>query len=104
MVVRHNLEEKAVFKMKDKVGWSSQSGGYFTKKIGRIVGVIPPNCSPEQAIRVEAARYNASTAYGGGRRRKEESYLVLVESTGRNGKPRKPVLYWPLTQKLHKVM
>lgn len=89
------------FQLGDKVTWVSQANGGHTRKVGMVVGVIPPGREGADRLRhhidalVKAGTHRSS--YGGGLSRDHESYLVEVVV----GTPRaKRVLYWPVTKLL----
>mgnify|MGYP006969506354 CR=1 FL=1 len=85
-------------KVGDKVIWRSQAAGTPKVKEGTIVGVIPTYVNPQLVIHDFCSEYGASSAFGFGKERNHESYVVLVK----NGK-RKPKIYWPRVSKLSLV-
>ena len=80
------MREKLKFKVGDYVVWSSQAGGVWKHKIGRVAQVVEAMGMPNRAKFISLYRKN-----GVGLPRKEESYVVqLIE----NGKL-KNRFYWP---------
>ncbi len=81
-------------KIGDKVRWTSQAGGHEKVKEGEIIRVIPPYG--------DVLNYmfeGSNSAYGGGYRRDQESYLVRVKGEGK----RKATIYWPIVKKLQLI-
>jgi len=72
-------------KVGDVVSWISQSQGFKTRKMGKIVAVVPAGVDPHTCI---PAGYHCNSSAGYGMHRREESYLVEVEGKGK-------ALYWP---------
>lgn len=95
-----------MFKIGDRVTWSSQSGGYRTDKTGTVVGIVPagrrlgllkylqtvPDGKDARAI------YNTGPIDGAGLARNHESYLVEVK-TGKTDAAKKSI-YWPRVSRL----
>jgi len=84
-----------MFKVGDKVRWSSQARGSHTKKTGTVVAVVQGGVDPKAAHFLKAAGVlNLSRMFDGWPRH-EVSYLVTV----RTGKTEKAALkvYWPRT-------
>lgn len=79
-----------MFKIGDKVQWTSQSGGSSKTKIGMVVKIIKNGSRPSP----DEIRYP-------GRARYHDSYLVSVK-TGKTEKA-KEKLYWPIVSKLQSV-
>jgi len=82
--------------MKIKVGsivkWTSQSGGHVTKKLGKVVAIVPVEGSPYSQM-PDGFRDNSYSGYG--IPRDHVSYLVQVGKSKR--------LYWPLVKNLEVV-
>ncbi len=85
-----------MFKVGDKVYWSSQSRGFDTDKVGEVVAIVPAGQHIRPVRFVET--YNVS-AMGYGCPRDHESYLVAVQ-TGKTPQAKKS-LYWPRVKSLH---
>ena len=88
------------FSVGDEVEWISQAGGHWTTKQGEVVAVIPAGDPINKHLCRVMHDFNIwrkHLAYGGGFRRSEESYLVLI---GRNDPNVKTMLYWPRTKHL----
>jgi hypothetical protein len=76
-----------MFKIGDRVAWSSQAHGTWQKKVGVVERVCPPHHSPTDII----------PNCGGWR--EHESYVIRVGArAGVKGK-----LYWPIASKLRKA-
>lgn len=105
------------FKVGDHVRWDSQSGGYWKRKSGEVVAVIPPRGIPRdhldythggvvlkdhlRALYAQGKGRNEAETFreksGGGLGRNEESYLVAVRTVpGRLTR----TLYWPVAKLL----
>lgn len=85
-----------MFKVGDKVKWSSQAQGSWRTKTGTVVEVVSPGNLPTRERFV-----SLYTGAGCGSPRKHESYVVEVyanpeKKTGRS-------FYWPLANKLRIV-
>ena len=78
-----------MFKIGDKVSWTSSAGGISKTKTGEVVHIISSKKYPN--FRMLNDKYKSKDAYGGGIFRDHESYIILVPHQ-RNGKP---TLYWP---------
>jgi hypothetical protein len=83
-----------LFKVGDKVTWSSQANGHRTTKVGTVVDVVPSGERPEwhkRAVEISSAwsRKNMSGP------RKHESYLIVTHNPKR--------LYWPVVDRLRLV-
>jgi len=99
------------FQIGDTVEWSSSSNGSERLKQGKIVYIFPPNIRPalypERTLLPEIEEFlkqkklSFSTSFlGGGPKRDEESYLIIVPGgTGRS----KNRLYWPKVSWLKKI-
>lgn len=70
-----------MFKVGDRVSWSSQSGGYWKDKTGEVIEVVAPKSRPSKHI--------GSTALP----RDKESFVVIVGKT----------TYYPVASKLKAV-
>ena len=81
------------------VQWSSQAGGVWKEKQGKIVAVVPDQANPINSGAISSFRDTHRIRLGGGMGRNGESYLVEVLAPGKG----KPSLYWPLTSKLTEV-
>jgi hypothetical protein len=88
-----------MFKLGDKVTWSSQAGGCFKTKTGIVVAIVQPGVDPGKLHFLKAAGVATLSSRFYGWPRKEISYLVAV----RVGKTEKssPVIYWPIVKKLN---
>jgi len=78
-----------MFKVGDKVIWTSSAAGYTRTKMGNVVAVLPPGGHPT-ALVMEVAPFTIPR--GAGTARGHESYLVSV--AGRRE------LYWPVASLL----
>lgn len=78
-----------------QVSWWSQAGGSLTKKVGKIVEVVPANRFPNWDHYPGHNKID-----GGGLFRNHTSYLVEVPQP----RKRKPKLYWPLVKHLVEVI
>jgi hypothetical protein len=82
------------------VQWSSQAGGCWKEKQGKIVAVVPTNTNPIRGgISAQFNETHRSTIDSRSLGRPGESYLVEVLALGKG----KPALYWPLASKLTEV-
>ena len=79
-----------------EVYWESGAGYGWTRKRGKIVAVIPAGIDPTSAVMSALKEHGARSAFGGGRARGHDSYLVLVPHHGKG----KPTIYWPLVSSL----
>ena len=80
------------FKVNDLVTWTSQANGSQLTKTGRIIAVVPTRTTPYKLLSPEILdQYNCAAVDARSLFRKEESYLVAVETGGKA----KPKLYWP---------
>lgn len=97
-------KENPVFKIGDKVTWSSQSGGSTTTKSGEVAGIVPPrtycNWHDLRGCNIDE-KYKTLTRRFDGGLRNHESYIVMVK-TGKTDKA-SPVLYWPRVSSLRLV-
>ena len=75
-----------MFKLYDRVTWTSQSRGTTTSKTGMIVEVLPPGDRPDEDRFPRLYR-----GAGCGMSRRHESYVVRTDE----GK-----IYWPVVSKL----
>lgn len=71
----------------DAVEWDSQANGSWTRKIGRVVEIVPAGKDPQSKI----------AGYPGGRRG-HESYVVEVRTGTRSKR-----LYWPRAASLRAI-
>jgi hypothetical protein len=78
----------AVFKIGDKVQWTSQANAYTKTKHGIVVGIVGP-CEPASQVACRLALY---LRHKPGLFREHESYLVRV------GKQES--VYWPRVKHL----
>lgn len=87
-----------MFKIGDKVTWSSQSGGSTTSKTGIVVAIVQLGIDPSRIQFLKGAGIATLSRRFDGGPRQEISYLVAV----RPGKTDKssPVVYWPRVQNL----
>jgi hypothetical protein len=81
----------ALFKIGDKVSWTSQSRGYSASKIGFVAAVIPSGGMPDPT---EFPSLYKGLGVGG--YRNHVSYVVRVS----HGPGRQDSVYWPLAKKL----
>lgn len=77
-----------LFKVGDRVRWTSQAGGYVKSKEGIVAQVVPAGEYPERSRFLHLYK-----SAGVGKSRDHESYVVVV-----GHKP-----YWPLANKLQPV-
>ena len=75
----------------DRVTWKSQSQGYYSKKIGGVVRVVPPFTSP---IYQSDPNYLQRQVALNTTKRNHESYVIRAD----NGR-----LYWPRVSALKKT-
>ena len=99
-----------MFKIGDRVRWSSQAAGITKIKEGQVVAVIPMGIPPKDTNfgkinefyrlwgRTKSPNYKIMFD---GWPRNQESYIVEVPG-GKTDKAT-PKLYWPLVSKLEKV-
>lgn len=80
-----------MFKVGDRVTWTSQSQGSTTTKSGEIIAIVPAGSTPHRIMLPDKYR-NCRCMYDG-MRRDHESYIVAV-IPGKTGKA-SPQLYWP---------
>lgn len=87
--------QQKLFRVGDRVTWSSQAAGSWAKKVGMVIEVVAAMQRPQRL-----------NHFG---RRDHESYVVevvpLAKKHGRSGKAtqRKPVIYWPVASKLERA-
>lgn len=89
-----------MFKIGEKVKWTSQSLSYETTKQGKVFVIIPANVAPPNHI----PGYRCVYGYGPGLAimpRNHESCLVEV-SGGKTAKA-KTKLYWPRVSQLERL-
>ena len=82
------------FNLCDKVTWNSSASGSMVTKTGEIVAVIPAHSHPTDGAENRYGYQNRTIHLV--QARDHESYLVRVGKRHR--------LYWPVVNKLHKVM
>lgn len=78
-----------MFKIGDKVMWTSQSCDIYTDKVGEVYRVIPPG----EILKLTSREFARFRIMFDGGVRPHETYLISVP-TGINGQG-KPKLYWP---------
>lgn len=90
--------EDTSFKMGDMVSWESQSQGSLRKKLGLVIGIVPPNTRPDKGTYRQLW-----TGAGPGFSRNHESYIVNAQKVTK-GKPSGSFrLYWPRVADLKAV-
>lgn len=77
-----------MFKIGDKVKWSSQAQGYSKIKEGEVVQVVPSGERPDRERFIELYKHS-----GCGFGRSAESYVVRVKRKH----------YWPVASKLERA-
>lgn len=90
-----------VFKVGDKVQWTSSAAGTTATKEGKVVLVVEAGRGSAREVE-HFLRNNRKThvsKYGGGWDRYETSYVVEVSGSTKNSKPK---LYWPVASLLRK--
>lgn len=88
------------FRLGQMVEWESAAAGSRTRKVGKVVLVVPARVAPEFAWRhsdLGMDEWRSSrNKFGGGAPRDHETYVVRVERGGRA----LPKYYWPNARKL----
>ncbi|MDY6957927.1 MAG: hypothetical protein SVK08_02100 [Halobacteriota archaeon] len=88
------------YKIGSKVTWVSSSSGVGKRKTGEVIHIVPPNKDPGSVVDDLMVKLGSRSAYGGGRSRDHESYLVLVPG---KKKGHSPIIYWPKVKYIKEV-
>ena len=84
-----------MFKVGDKVTWTSQAAGISKTKIGEIFAVVPAGKHPNTCVNYKGRQSPGRETLMS---RSEESYIVLASD-----RPGRRKLYWPRTCQLKPV-
>ena len=90
-----------ILEVGDRVEWSSQAGGYYKKKEGKVILIVPGGVPPHRVMfeNIVTAKFVTSAIDSRTCVRKEVSYVVEVAAKG-SGRPH---LYWPVVSNLKKI-
>lgn len=87
----------ANFKEGDDISWSSQSGGFRSKKEGKVVAVVDRFTPLPKVEEKHVRRYDVT-------RSQNKRYFVRVERKGKRGQELKPAYYAPTVKVVDRYM